>query len=33
MPWGETIAHVTDPDGNPLAFAMRTPEEDRVEIT
>jgi lactoylglutathione lyase len=27
MPWGERVAYVTDPDGNPVALATR-PEAD-----
>jgi lactoylglutathione lyase len=25
MPWGERIAHVSDPDGNPVALAQAPP--------
>lgn len=28
MPWGETVAFVADPEGNPVALAMPTPSAE-----
>jgi lactoylglutathione lyase len=30
MPWGERIAFVSDPDGNPVTLAMPSPDERAI---